>query len=54
MWQGVEMLSIHVLQWLRSISKTQLLAKNDPVYEWRERMFKQFEGTISKAQTYPV
>ncbi|KAA6422258.1 MAG: hypothetical protein FRX49_07728 [Trebouxia sp. A1-2] len=40
--------------WLKSISKTQLLERDDPVYEWRERIFKQFEDTISKAHTYPV
>ena len=53
-WQCALMLSVYVVQWLRSISKTQMLEKDDPVYEWRDRMFKQFEGTISKAHTYPV
>jgi hypothetical protein len=48
------MMSVFLLQWLKSISKTQLLEKDDPVYEWRERIFKQFEDTISKAHTYPV
>ena len=46
--------AVPVLQWARSVSKVQLLKEDDPVYEWRERMFKQFEGTISKAHTYPV
>ncbi len=45
---------LSLLQWCKSISKTQLLEMDDPVYEWRERMFKEFEGTISKAHTYPV
>ncbi|DBA98481.1 TPA: hypothetical protein ACH3X3_012477 [Trebouxia sp. C0006] len=40
--------------WLKSISKIQLLEKDDPVFEWRDRIFKQFEDTISKAHTYPV
>ena len=26
----------------------ELLSKDDIVYEWRERLFKQFEETISK------
>ncbi len=43
-----------LVQWLKSISKIQLLEKDDPVYEWRDRIFKQFEDTISKAHTYPV
>ncbi len=43
-----------LVQWLKSISKIQLLEKEDPVYEWRDRIFKQFEDTISKAHTYPV
>jgi len=48
------MASMFLLQWMKSISKTQLLEKDDPVYEWRERIFKQFEDTISKAHTYPA
>ena len=43
-----------LVQWLKSISETQLLEKEDPVYEWRDRIFKQFEDTINKAHTYPV
>ena len=43
-----------LVQWLKSISKIQLLEKDDPVYEWRDKIFKQFEDTISKAHTYPV
>ena len=46
--------STFLLQWMKSISKTQLLEKDDPVYEWRERVFKQFEDTISKAHMYPA
>ncbi len=38
------MMRVFLLQWLKSISKTQLLEKDDPVYEWRERIFKQFEA----------
>lgn len=40
--------------WARSISKTQLLARDDPIYEWRERMFQIFDDTISKSFGYPV
>ncbi len=43
-----------LVQWLKSISKIQLLEKDDPVYEWRDRIFKQFKDTISKAHTYSV
>jgi len=43
-----------VLQWSRSISKVQLLAKDDSIYEWRERMFQEFDGTIKNSFGYPV
>lgn len=43
-----------LVQWLKSISKIQLLEKDDPVYKWRDRIFKQFEDTINKAHTYPI
>ncbi len=31
--------STFLLQWMKSISKTQLLEKDDPAYAWRERIF---------------
>ncbi|DBA85417.1 TPA: hypothetical protein ACH3X2_006095 [Trebouxia sp. C0005] len=40
--------------WSRSISKVQLLARDDPIYEWRERMFQEFDGTIKNSFGYPV
>ncbi len=43
-----------MLQWSRSISKVQLLAKDDPIYEWRERIFQEFDGTIKNSFGYPV
>ena len=39
------------VQWLKSISKIQLLEKEDLVYKWRDRIFKQFEGTIKLTHT---
>ena len=30
----------------------ELLEKDDPVYEWRERLFKEFDETISKNGKY--
>ena len=42
------------LQWCRAVSKTHLLERDDPVYEWRERFFKEFDDTISNSSGYPV
>jgi len=41
-------------QWCRCISDFQLLAKDDPVYAWRERMLGLFDGLGAKAKGYPV
>ena len=43
-----------VLQWCRAVSKIRLLERDDPVYEWRERIFKEFHSTISSSFGYPV
>lgn len=32
------------LQWARRVSELSLLAEDDPIYAWRERMFDLFEG----------
>ena len=37
---------------LASAVGVELLEKDDPVYEWRERLFKGFEETISKNGKY--
>ena len=42
------------LQWARAISDQQLLEKEDPIYEWRERIFRNFEGTIKNSIGYTV
>ena len=42
------------LQWARSISEIPLLEKDDPIYEWRERMFQIFDKTISNTHGYTV
>ena len=39
------------LQLARAVG-VELLEKDDPVYEWRERLFKEFEETISKNGKY--
>ncbi len=42
------------VQWARAISDKQFLQKDDPIYEWRERMFKQYESTIKNSIGYAV
>lgn len=41
-------------QWCRCISDFKLLAPDDPVYAWRERMLALFDGLAGKAIGYPV
>jgi glutathione S-transferase len=41
-------------QWARCISPFHLLAADDPVYAWRERMLDLFDGAARKAVGYPV
>jgi glutathione S-transferase len=41
-------------QWARGISPFKLLAPNDPVYSWRERMLDLFGGMARESKGYPV
>lgn len=41
-------------QWARCVSSFQLLAADDPVAHWRERMLSLFDGMARKAPGYPV
>lgn len=41
-------------QWARCVSPIPLLAEDDPVYLWRERMLDLFDGLARKAKGFPV
>jgi glutathione S-transferase len=41
-------------QWARAMSPTRLLEPDDPVYAWRDRLLKLFDGYGEKAKGYPV
>lgn len=41
-------------QWARCVSPFHLLEKDDPVYEWRERLLDAFDGEARRALGYPV
>ena len=41
-------------QWARIISPTRLLEPDDPIYAWRERLLKMYDGYAWKAKGYPV
>ena len=41
-------------QWCRCISDFKLLAPDDPIYAWRQRMLDLFDGLGGKAKGYPV
>ena len=41
-------------QWARTVSPTRLLEPDDPVYAWRERLLKMYDGYAWKAKGYPV
>jgi glutathione S-transferase len=41
-------------QWVRSISDFRVLAPDDPVATWRDRMLGLFDGLAGKAKGYPV
>jgi glutathione S-transferase len=41
-------------QWARCMSPTRLLEPDDPVYAWRERLLKMYDGYAWKAKGYPV
>ena len=39
-------------QWARVVSPFKLLAADDPVYAWRERLLDAFEGLARKSPSY--
>ena len=41
-------------QWARVVSSFQLLAANDPVHAWRERLLDAFDGMARNSPGYPV
>ena len=41
-------------QWARVVSPFKLLAENDPVYAWREKLLDAFDGLARKSPGYPV
>jgi glutathione S-transferase len=41
-------------QWARVVSPFKLLAADDPVYAWRERLLDAFDGMARKSPGYPV
>ena len=41
-------------QWVRCISDFKVLATDDPVALWRERMLSLYDGLAGKAKGYPV
>jgi len=41
-------------QWARVVSPFKLLAQNDPVYTWRERLLDAFDGMARNSPAYPV
>jgi glutathione S-transferase len=41
-------------QWARVVSPFKLLAENDPVYAWREKLLDAFDGMARKSPGYPV
>jgi len=41
-------------QWARVVSPFQLLAADDPVHAWRERLLDAFDGMAGKSPGYPV
>jgi len=43
-----------VFQWARCISATRLLEPDDPVYAWRERLLKMYDGYAARAKGFPV
>ena len=38
--------------WAWAISPAQLLEKNDPVFAWRDRVFKRYAGALKGARGY--
>ena len=41
-------------QWARVVSPFKLLAGDDPVYAWREKLLDAFDGMARKSPGYPV
>lgn len=41
-------------QWARTISPKKLLATDDPIYAWRDRMLSLYDGLAAKAKGYVV
>jgi glutathione S-transferase len=41
-------------QWARAVSPFKLLAEDDPVYAWRERLLDAFDGMARQSPGYPV
>ena len=41
-------------QWARVVCPFKLLAADDPVYAWRERLLDAFDGMARKSPGYPV
>ncbi|WP_213773609.1 glutathione S-transferase family protein [Bradyrhizobium sp. dw_78] len=41
-------------QWARVVSPFKLLAENDPVHAWRERLLDAFDGMARRSPGYPV
>lgn len=41
-------------QWARAVSPIQLLAKDDPIYHWRDRLLDAFGGYARNSSGYPV
>jgi glutathione S-transferase len=41
-------------QWARVVSPFKLLAENDPVFAWREKLLDAFDGMARKSPGYPV
>jgi len=41
-------------QWARVVSPFKLLAENDPVYAWREKLLDAFDGMARKSPGNPV
>jgi glutathione S-transferase len=42
------------LQWARCISPFALLAKDDPIWAWRDKLLAAFDGYAAKAPAYPA
>jgi len=41
-------------QWARVMSPTRLLEPDDPIYAWRDRLLKMYDGYAARAKGYPV